>query len=82
MPRPDGSPAHTPGVLEARRLLSPDAAWPEITVLGVEPLLLGYGLELSSPVARALPRLVAMARKIISSWQNLSSPNAILQVAS
>ena len=82
VPRPDGSPAHTTSVLEARRLLSPDAAWPEITVLGVEPLLLDYGLELSSPVARALPRLVAMARKIISSWQNRPSPNAILQVAS
>ena len=82
VPRPDGSPAHTTSVLEARRLLSPAAAWPEITVLGVEPLLLGYGLELSSPVARALPRLTARARAIVSGWQNSLSSNAIPQVAS
>lgn len=81
-PRPDGSPAHTTSVLEARRLLSPDAAWPDITVLGVEPLRLDYGLALSGPVSRALPRMVAMAREILSGWQNCSSSNATLQVAS
>ena len=82
VPRPDGSPAHTTSVLEARRLLAPTAVWPEITILGVEPFLLGYGMTLSLPVAEALPRLVAMARELISSWQNNSSSNAIHQVAS
>jgi len=82
VPRPDGSPAHTTSVLEARRLLSPGTAWPEITVLGVEPFLLDYGMTLSIPVAQALPRLVAMARELISSWHNNSSSNAIHQVAS
>lgn len=82
IPRPNGSGAHATSILEARRLLAPDAAWPEITVLGVEPLLLDYGMTLSNPVAQALPRLVARVREIISSWQNSSSSNAIIQVAS
>ena len=82
VPRPDGSPAHTTSVLEARRLLSPDAAWPEITVLGVEPLLLEYGLTLSRPVSQALPRMVVRAREIVSGWQNSPFKNAIHQVAS
>jgi hydrogenase maturation protease len=81
LPRPDGSPAHTTSVLEARRLWPPGAAWPEITVLGVEPFRLEYSMKLSAPVAQALPRLVALAREIISSWQNSPSSNATDQVA-
>ncbi len=81
VPRPDGSPAHTTSVLEARRLLSPDAAWPEITILGVEPFSLDYGMTLSEPVARTLPRMVAQARELISSWQNSPLSNEPLQVA-
>ena len=80
--RPDGGSAHATSVLEARRRLAPNAAWPEITVLGVEPLLLEYGLTLSEPVARALPRLVAWAREIISNWRTDLSSNATHQVAS
>jgi hydrogenase maturation protease len=80
--RPAGGSAHATSVLEARRFLPPGAAWPDVTVLGVEPFRLEYGLTLSEPVARALPRLVALARKILISWQTSYSSNATHQVAS
>ena len=82
VPRLDGGSAHVTSVLEARRFLPPGANWPEITVLGVEPLWLGYGLALSPPVGRALPGLVALARDIILHWRHGTSPKAIHQVAS
>ena len=77
-----GGAAHAVSLLEARRFLPPGAAWPAITVLGVEPLVLDYGLALSEPVARALPRLVARAREIVGEWQSRVTSNAIHQVAS
>ncbi len=80
--RPAIGSAHATSVLEARRFLPPGSPWPEITVLGVEPSILEYGLTLSEPVAGALPRLVAEARKIIREWRNESALNANNQVAS
>lgn len=80
--RPAGGSAHATSVLEARRFLPPGAPWPEITVLGVEPFVLEYGMALSPPVAEALPRLVAWARKIICEWQDDLSSNATNRVAS
>lgn len=80
--RPAGGSAHATSLLEARRFLPPGAAWPPITVLGVEPALLEYGLALSEPVARALPRLVALAREIIFDWQADRPSQATHQVAS
>ena len=74
--------AHVTSVLEARRLLPPGAPWPEIRVLGVEPAVVDYGLALSAPVAQALPRLVAEARRIICEWTEQPSPSESLQVAS
>jgi hydrogenase maturation protease len=69
VPRPDGGQAHATSVLEARRLLSPGARWPAITVLGVVPSRLDYGMDLSDPVARALPNLVSRARELVGGWQ-------------
>ena len=80
--RPEAGGAHVVSVLEARYLLPPAAAWPEITVLGVEPLNLEYGLTLSPPVARTLPRLVAAARRILCEWAEQPSPSNPLQVVS
>ena len=82
VPRPDGSPAHTTSILEARRLLGPDAPWPEIIVLGIEPACLDYGMTLSAPVARTLPYLLARARELISHWPTSSFLNATHQVVS
>ena len=74
--------AHVTSVLEARRFLPPSAPWPEITVLGVEPATVGYGMALSPPVAQALPRLAAEARQIIFDWVQEPSPSEPQQVAS
>ena len=74
--------AHVTSVLEARRFLPPSAPWPEITVLGVEPATVGYGLALSTPVAQALPRLVSAARQIIFDWVQQPYPSEPQQVAS
>ncbi len=44
---------------------------PEVLVLGVEPLTLDYSLDLTEPVARALPRLIEEAHKIVRNWRRL-----------
>jgi hypothetical protein len=67
-------------VLEARRFLPPGAHWPEITVLGVEPAHLDYGLALSPPVAGALPRLVALVREIVSGQKDVGVATEPMQV--
>ena len=53
-----------------------------MTVLGVEPLVLDYGMALSKPVADALPRLVDRARNVLCEWRDTRSSNATNQVAS
>ena len=80
--RPADGGAHLTSVLEARRFLPPDGTWPEIEVLGVEPQVLDYGLELSPSVAAALPALEAAARRIICDWSERSSPSEPIQAAS
>ncbi len=62
------TPAHATNLLAARWLLPADAKWPDILILGVEPAVLEYGLELSPPVAAALPRIEARAREIVVTW--------------
>jgi hydrogenase maturation protease len=59
---------HAMGLLEAMRLLPPGLPRPAVTVLGVEPASLAYGLELSAPVQAALPRVVALARETVAGW--------------
>ena len=81
-PRSGAGGAHVTSVLEARFFQAPNTAWPEIAVLGVEPGHLGYGLTLSPPVAQALPRLVAEARRILCNWAEHPSPSEPLQVVS
>ncbi len=61
--------AHAVNLLAARRLLPPGTAWPAVTVLGVEPASLDYGMTLSPPVAAALPALLARAREIAADWR-------------
>lgn len=66
---------HSLGLREALRLLAPDQSPPQITILGVEPQSLEYGLTLSAPVQSALPQLVRMAREIVAAW-GAASPGA------
>ncbi|MBI5384130.1 MAG: hydrogenase maturation protease [Verrucomicrobia bacterium] len=59
---------HAMGLREAARFLLRGAP-PPITVIGVEPLVLEYGMELSAPVQAALPRVVELARETLLKWQ-------------
>jgi hydrogenase maturation protease len=42
---------------------------PEILVLGVEPQVINYGLDLSPPVRAALPRLLEEVEAVIERWR-------------
>jgi hydrogenase maturation protease len=68
--QPTGSPSHFLNLLEARRLLSPDSPPIEISILGVEPAVIDYGMELSPAVAAALPQVLKMARDTAARWQD------------
>jgi len=59
---------HSLGWREALRFLSPGKTPPAITVLGVEPASLAYGIELSPTVRAVLPELLSLARKTVSEW--------------
>jgi hydrogenase maturation protease len=41
---------------------------PAITILGVQPAVIDYGLELSPNLRNALPRVVEAARAILAGW--------------
>jgi hydrogenase maturation protease len=62
------SSLHAMGLCEAARLLMAPGPLPAITVLGVEPESLAYGLDLSGPVQGALPNLVVLARQTVAGW--------------
>lgn len=66
--RPTMVSIHAMGLRQAMRLLPPGKAPPAITVLGVEPESLAYGLELSPRLQKALPRVVALARQTVAGW--------------
>jgi hydrogenase maturation protease len=59
---------HSMGLREAARFLTVGRSPPPITVLGVEPETLNFGMDLSGPVQAALPRVVALARETVAGW--------------
>jgi hydrogenase maturation protease len=59
---------HAMGLREAARFLMAGQLAPPITVLGVEPESLGYGMSLSGPVRAALPSVVCLARETVARW--------------
>lgn len=59
---------HELGLRAAFKML-PEPTQAEIAVLGVEPGVIDYGLELTPPVAAALPRLLAAARDMVRRWR-------------
>jgi hydrogenase maturation protease len=62
------SSLHAMGLREAARLLLPGSPVPAMTVLGVEPASLDYGMSLSKPVREALPKLVVLAKELAARW--------------
>jgi hydrogenase maturation protease len=44
-------------------------ARPEIVILGVEPEKIDYGLELTPPVAAALPELTVAVQELVRLWR-------------
>ena len=60
---------HAVNLLASRHLMSPGATWPNILILGVEPAVLDYGMELSSSVAAALPQITQLCRVIVEAWR-------------
>jgi len=46
----------------------PPAKWPAISILGVQPALIHYGLDLSPALQAALPKVVEAARATVASW--------------
>lgn len=63
------STAHAVSLLASRHLLPPGAEWPEFQILGVEPALMTYGMELSPAVASALPQVTRLSREIVAAWR-------------
>lgn len=70
---PPGASIHALGLREALRFLPPGCSRPTVTVLGVEPASLAYGLDLSAVVQAAVPRVVELARSIVTEWQSSAS---------
>ncbi|HEY3378378.1 MAG TPA: hydrogenase maturation protease [Armatimonadota bacterium] len=67
---PGGVPTslHELSLIAALRFL-PYIHTPHISILGVEPDTIDYGLELTPAVQNALPHLVHAARDIVAGWQ-------------
>ena len=65
---PPGSSMHSLTVLEMWRLLHPEQQLPKALILGVEPLLLEYGSELSPTLQAVLPQVVDIAKRITDHW--------------
>jgi hydrogenase maturation protease len=58
---------HALGLSDAFSLLRPDRR-PRLTVLGIEPASLAYGMDLTPAVEAQMPRLVAETRAIARQW--------------
>jgi hydrogenase maturation protease len=65
---------HELNLLAALRFLPKDRQ-PEIVILGVEPGMIHYGLDLSPKVEAALPVVIHAAREILNYWQGEPAPS-------
>lgn len=65
---------HAMGLCEAARLLLYGKPVPPITILGIEPESLAYGMGLSRAVQAALPRVLALARQTVAAWRQALPP--------
>jgi hydrogenase maturation protease len=67
---------HEVSLLSVLRFLPSDRR-PEITILGVEPGAIDYGLELSREVEAALPQVVELAKDIVERWMAEATPASV-----
>jgi hydrogenase maturation protease len=58
---------HELGLLSVLEFIPRDR-WPDITVLGVQPALIQFGLELSPALQGVLPAVVEAARALTAAW--------------
>jgi hydrogenase maturation protease len=63
---------HQMGVIEALRVMQVTHP-PHIELIGVEPVVIDYGSQLSHAVQHTLPTVVARARAIVNAWANETS---------
>lgn len=59
---------HEVNLVSALRFL-PEDARPEIAMLGVEPEIIDYSLDLSQSVSAALPQVVEVVRSMVEGWR-------------
>ena len=56
---------HELGIVGLMQLI-PESDRPEVTILGIEPDIIEYGMELSPPLESAVPGVVRIVRKMIT----------------
>ncbi len=67
---------HELGLLSALRFLT-EGKRPPVVILGVEPAVIDYGLDLSPEVQSALPALTQSVRKMVDAWQRGRFPQVV-----
>jgi hydrogenase maturation protease len=60
---------HDLSVVQALKMIHKDHH-PEITILGVEPEIIDYGLDLSNAVKASLPLILQTGQEIVRKWAN------------
>ena len=67
----DGGPApsslHELSIVQALKMINPPRP-PEVAIIGVEPEVIDFGLDLSKSVEAALPLVLQTGKKIIEKW--------------
>jgi hydrogenase maturation protease len=60
---------HELGFLNVLRFLPPGSAMPRVSVIGIEPEKIDYGLELSPAVSAALPKIMPVIAELVGQWK-------------
>jgi len=60
---------HELNLLGALRFIGSAHPRPPVVILGVEPAVIDYGMDLSETVRAVLPQVVEAAREIVDGWQ-------------
>jgi hydrogenase maturation protease len=67
---------HAMGLREAAGFLLAGRSAPPITILGIEPETLEFGMNLSGSLRAALPRAISLARETVARWRLAESPES------